>query len=162
MCNNCEAFHGEENQLYGDLNDIRQCKQCRLIMCTNCKWFEACSSCDSQVCGECMKEHHDACSGSRARRNREEAIRRKKVKEAEDNKAKTVKEGGTTAAASLPPPEQPRDRKSCDFHVSKAGSSTDMPGHEETGDQPKQHIGSRADVLIGKYGIKRADHWHQC
>ena len=84
----------------------------------------------------------------------EEAIRRKKVKEAEDNKAKTVKEGGTTAAASVPPPEQPRDRKSCEFHVSKVGSSTDIPGHEEIGDQPKQHIGSRVDVLIGKYSIK--------
>ena len=53
FCSICEAISCEINELYGDHNDVRRCKQCKLQMCTNCMWLEACSSCSAQVCGDC-------------------------------------------------------------------------------------------------------------
>ena len=83
QCSICEAINGERNEPYDDRNDIRQCRHCNEQLCTNCKWLEACSTCNFQVCGGCMKQHADACSGNRAKRHREEAVRRKKPRNAE-------------------------------------------------------------------------------
>ena len=100
VCSNCDATHGEKNELYGDYNEVRECKQCKLQQCMNCKWMEACSHCNSQVCGECMRKHLDICSGSRTRRNRDEAIRRKKAKEGEAKEVKVTGGGKATTGTT--------------------------------------------------------------
>ena len=47
-----------------------------------------------------MKQHLDACSGSRTRRNRKEAVRRKKAKEAEAEREKATEGCDSTTGTS--------------------------------------------------------------
>ena len=79
-CSMCDAIDGDRCDLYDELYVVQCCRQCNEQHCNNCKWLETCNTCDFPVCGECMGQHVDACSGRRAKRHREAAIIRKNAK----------------------------------------------------------------------------------